>query len=483
MAHAVCLSSLVCYNCSAPPINYFASLIPQTASTYPGRYQAGVAIDSADTLWIAGGQDTRGNMYNDVWQSSDLGASWVCQSCKNPAPTAANTFAPRYDAALVMQGTSKLYLIGGFDGTNFFNEISASTDAGVTWSTIAASTTAGFQGTPGPAFAWWTSDASVLVVIFGTHLWTVAAGFTTFVDQGALTFGGQAVIRYQYGAQFIPSTGWLVIAGGYLAGSSATTDVWASQITGAGATLNAFTLMTAAAPWSKRSMPGMSLDSQSNVILYGQYPASFTDPNLGDVIWSSADHGLNWVRLDSATTDPDSPDCALAYPYPSWSNPGDYQTIVDSSDRLVVFAGGFTYSNPTTNMATAIVQLRSTPERVAADEAAGLVAYSICTGGEGSTGAVAPTGAPGPGPGPAPVVGDSSSAGGGGATGTTGTAGGDEPTHSGLSTGAKFAIVIVIALVIGAAVGAYIYWTPLKLLWKTGMKKVRGDQSQYGLMG
>ena len=87
------------------------------------------------------------------------------------------------------------------------------------------------------------------------------------------------------------------------------------------------------------------------------------------MIWSSPDHGLSWLRLDSDLTDPSWPACARAYPYPSWSDPGYYQTVADSSDRLVVFAGGFTYSNPTTTMATAIVQLLSSSTRVADNEA------------------------------------------------------------------------------------------------------------------
>ena len=235
--------------CVLGMINYFSSVVPPAASTYPGRFQAGVAIDSANTLWIAGGQDTSGNHYNDVWQSTDLGASWVCQSCKNSAPTANNTFAPRYDAALVTQGTTKLYLIGGFDGTTFFNEVSASTDAGVTWQTIAASNTAGFQGAPGPARAWFTSDASTLILLYGTHLWTVSADWSTYVDQGALSFGGQAVVRSQYGAQFIPSSNWLVIAGGHVEGSASTNQVWGSLLTGANP--SAFSLLNASAPWSR----------------------------------------------------------------------------------------------------------------------------------------------------------------------------------------------------------------------------------------
>ncbi len=87
------------------------------------------------TMWVIGGEGDSvfEGIYNDVWKSAD-GVNWT------QVTTVGTKFTPRRGHQTVVMkdqnGVDNLWLIGGYDGTNFLNDIWKSTN-GINWTKIA----------------------------------------------------------------------------------------------------------------------------------------------------------------------------------------------------------------------------------------------------------------------------------------------------------------------------------------------------------
>ena len=98
----------------------------------------------SDIYVIGGYNGTRA--LNDVWKSQDGGATWrIVIPPAGTAITTTNRFSARQGHSLVAV-SSDMYVIGGFDRTNFLNDVWKSTNGGVTWAQVAAGTTATASG-------------------------------------------------------------------------------------------------------------------------------------------------------------------------------------------------------------------------------------------------------------------------------------------------------------------------------------------------
>lgn len=101
-----------------------------TGTQFSGRAYHQVVtsnIGGSEKLWLIGGFDGTSSK-NDVWSSTD-GATWT-QSTLSGTP-----FSARQGHGLVaanIDGSEKLWLIGGFDGTKYKNDVWSSTD-GANW--------------------------------------------------------------------------------------------------------------------------------------------------------------------------------------------------------------------------------------------------------------------------------------------------------------------------------------------------------------
>jgi hypothetical protein len=94
------------------------------------RSHSSVVFDGK--IWVIGGTDGT-NYFNDVWSSSD-GITWT-------RATASAGFSTRFaHSSVVFDG--KIWVIGGTDGTNYFKDVWSSSD-GITWTQATAS--AGFS--------------------------------------------------------------------------------------------------------------------------------------------------------------------------------------------------------------------------------------------------------------------------------------------------------------------------------------------------
>ena len=88
------------------------------------------AVVLGNALYLIGGLDGR-NRLNDVWKSTD-GKSWTREDTPSPPST---QFSRRNSHAAVALNNA-LYLIGGYDGTNLLNDVWKSSDAGASWNRI-----------------------------------------------------------------------------------------------------------------------------------------------------------------------------------------------------------------------------------------------------------------------------------------------------------------------------------------------------------
>jgi dihydrofolate reductase len=94
------------------------------------RSHSSVVFDGK--IWVIGGTDGT-NYFNDVWSSSD-GITWT-------RATASAGFSTRFaHSSVVFDG--KIWVIGGYDGASRFNDVWSSSD-GITWTRATAS--AGFS--------------------------------------------------------------------------------------------------------------------------------------------------------------------------------------------------------------------------------------------------------------------------------------------------------------------------------------------------
>jgi len=92
-----------------------------TARSYPSS-----VVMPDGSIVLAGGEDITG-IRNDVWRSTDNGATWT-------RVTGSAGWAPRYGHSSVAMPDGSIVLMGGFDGlVTYMNDVWRSTDNGATW--------------------------------------------------------------------------------------------------------------------------------------------------------------------------------------------------------------------------------------------------------------------------------------------------------------------------------------------------------------
>jgi PGF-pre-PGF domain-containing protein len=78
------------------------------------------------SIILMGGRTDNGGRFNDVWRSTDKGATWLQQ-------TASAGWTPRYGHTCIITPDNSIILMGGFDSNGLTNDVWKSTDNGVTW--------------------------------------------------------------------------------------------------------------------------------------------------------------------------------------------------------------------------------------------------------------------------------------------------------------------------------------------------------------
>lgn len=235
-------------------------------------------------LWVIGGQS--GSAYkNDIW-SSDDGKSWTQVSVTG------TQFSGRAYHQVVKSnigGSEKLWLIGGFDGTNSKNDVWSSTD-GATW------TQSTLSGTP---FSARLGHGLVAADIDGSEkLWLI---------------GGSDGDKYK-------------------------NDVWSSTD---GATWTQSTL--SGTPFSARNSHQVvvaNIDGNKKLWLIGGFDGSSQSLGRLNDVWSSA-NGSAWTKVKA---DKKNPDPAVDKQFVPRSN---HQVVASGSKLWVIggFGGSYTSRN------------------------------------------------------------------------------------------------------------------------------------------
>ena len=134
---------------------------PNPPSTQLSRRLRHEAVALGDELYLIGGND-RTNFFNDVWKSTD-GKSWTRVLTDTLSPKSTQ-FSRRNLHATVVLGNA-LYLIGGYDGTNFFNDVWKSTD-GKSWTRV-------LTDTPNPKSTQFSRRGGHEAVVLGNALYLI----------------------------------------------------------------------------------------------------------------------------------------------------------------------------------------------------------------------------------------------------------------------------------------------------------------------
>ncbi len=178
---------------------------------------------------------------NDVWRSTDRGASWTQR-------TAAASWSARWGHALVALGDGGVVVMGGTDdrtggtdGDGLKNDVWMSTDSGLTWHALGA---ADWSARSGHAVATLSDDT---VILSGGLRWSSKVHALRPID-----------------------------------------DVWRSDDGGAN-----WTRQTASAGWPARSHHALVALPDDSLVLLG---GNDGDTRYNDV-WRSTDRGETWVQL------------------------------------------------------------------------------------------------------------------------------------------------------------------------------------------
>ncbi len=276
-----------------------------SSSDWSGRNSHSAVSLPDGSLVIMGG--TNGSIFfNDVWRSTDGGATWT-------EVDSSSGWSGRYSHAAVSLPDGSLVVMGGNNGSTCLNDVWRSTDGGTTWTEVNSS--AGWSVRYGHS-AVSLSDGSIVVMggsdgsTYLNDVWRSTDGGATWTEVNSSAGWSD---RYYHSAVSL-SDGSIVVMGGS-DGSTCLNDVWRS--TDGGAT---WTEVNSSAGWSVRySHAAVSLSDGSIVVMGGSDGSIF----LNDV-WRSIDGGATWTVVNSSA---------------GWSGRYMHSAVSLSDGSLVVMGG------------------------------------------------------------------------------------------------------------------------------------------------
>ena len=104
----------------------FSIKFGQLSAPFSARNTHTSIVDTNGHLYVIGGYD--GSYQDDVWRSSDQGATWE-------SVASGNRFSARRSHTSIVDTNGNLYVIGGWNGS-YQNDVWRSSDQGVTWTQV-----------------------------------------------------------------------------------------------------------------------------------------------------------------------------------------------------------------------------------------------------------------------------------------------------------------------------------------------------------
>ena len=262
------------------------------------EYHSLVAIGS--DMYVIGGDDGTKNL-NDVWKSSNGGQTW---SKVNTGTTGANTlFSARYAHSSVAIG-SDIYVIGGYDETNYFNDVWKSTNGGQTWTQVATGSTGANTLFSARQFSSLVAVGSDMYVIGGedgtqnlNDVWKSTNGGQTWTQVATGSTGANTLFSARAGHSSVAIGSDIYVIGGF-SGLRNLNDVWKS--TNGGQT---WTKVATGSTGANTLFPARNSHSSvaigSDIYVIGGFRGGTI--NLNDV-WKSTNGGQTWSKVNTGTT-------------------------------------------------------------------------------------------------------------------------------------------------------------------------------------
>jgi hypothetical protein len=222
--------------------NYGASwtqVSGEGVAPWPARYGQSSVVMPDGSIVLMGGNN--GLYLNDVWQSWDDGASWTQVSGEDGAP-----WSGRYGQSSVVMPDGSIVLMGGTDGSTYYNDVWQSWDDGATWTQVS-----GEDGAP------WSG-------------------------------------RYGQSSVVMPD-GSIILMGGWSTTGGFKNDVWQSQDDGA--TWTQVDTSSSPSMWTPRYGQSSVVMPDGSIILMGGL-RGFEDGSYYNDVWQSWDDGATWTRVN-----------------------------------------------------------------------------------------------------------------------------------------------------------------------------------------
>ena len=253
---------------------------------WSGREGHTVVARPDGSLVLMGGFNAEEFM-NDVWRSTDQGATW--QRLTDDA-----AWSPRWGHASVGLRDGSIVLMGGigYFGPIEGNDVWRSTDHGASWTMMTAE--AAWEGR-----LWHTAVAlpDDSIVLMGGGAAYVYGDVWRSVDYGAtwnlMTDSAEWQGRAMHRSVVLPDDSIILLGGIASHDDDYLNDVWRSTDDGA-----SWQQMTASADWQARVFQSMVALPDGSLVLMG----GIDDEGFIRDVWRSQDHGKTWALASSDAT-------------------------------------------------------------------------------------------------------------------------------------------------------------------------------------
>ena len=283
-------------------------------SGYPARTTQNTVVMPDGSIILMGGYNGT-NWLNDVWRSTDYGKTWTLMN-------ASAGWLPRNGFTSVAMPDNSIVLMGGTSGNypnmSLYNDVWRSTDEGATWTEM----------TPHAAWTGRNSPSSVVMPDGSIILTGGSDGWFVFendvwrsTDEGAtwtrVTADGGWVPRCGHTTVVTPD-GSIVLMGGY-EDMRFTNDVWRSADSG-----KTWQQMNANPGWSARNGQTTAVMPDGSILLMGGNDDVDFVPSLSNDVWRSTDDGATWTEIT---------------PHAQWSARSGQSGVLMPDGSLVLMGG------------------------------------------------------------------------------------------------------------------------------------------------
>lgn len=262
---------------------------------------------------------------NDVWRSTDAGATW--SEITENAPWSARN---RFDSVALPDGS--IVLMGGWTGSNFLNDVWWSQDYGASWTQM----TANAEWSPRGDFSSLVMPDGSILLIGGTNINVLSSNpDTNYNDVWRSVDNGIRWIQVTSNAEWSPRSypsvglmpdGSILLMGGLGNSGIGLNDVWSSTDEGA-----TWKLVTPDAGWPGRYGQSMVVMPDGSIVIIGglSYIPPYNRTVLLNDVWRSTDGGKTWTEITANA---------------AWS-PRYGQSSLAMPDGSIVLMGGSNIAN------------------------------------------------------------------------------------------------------------------------------------------